>query len=97
MAAEYILEIQTTVSRQLPPQEPAVVTVGTIRGGAKRNIIPDEVKLQLSTRAFSDSVRDKILDSLQKMALGVAIANGVPPDRMPVVTVSKDRSHYCHV
>jgi amidohydrolase len=89
MAAEYILEIQTIVSRQLPPQEPAVVTVGTIRGGTKANIIPDEVKLQLSTRAFSDAARDKILDSLQKMALGVATANGVPPDRMPIVTVSK--------
>jgi amidohydrolase len=89
MAAEYILEIQTIVSRQLSPQEPAVVTVGTIRGGTKRNIIPDEVKLQLTTRAFSDAVRDKILDSLQKMALGVATANGVPPDRMPIVMVSK--------
>ncbi|SPE53334.1 Amidohydrolase [Verrucomicrobia bacterium] len=89
MAAEYILEIQTIVSRQIAPQEPAVVTVGTIRGGTKRNIIPDEVKLELTTRAYSDAVRDKIVDSLQKMALGVATANGLPPDRMPIVTVSK--------
>jgi len=89
MTAEYILDIQTIVSRQIPPQEPAVVTVGTIRGGIKRNIIPDEVKLQLTTRAFSDAVRDKIVDSLQKMALDVATANGLPPDRMPIVTVSK--------
>jgi metal-dependent amidase/aminoacylase/carboxypeptidase family protein len=89
MAAEYILDIQTIVSRQLSPQEPSVVTVGTIHGGTKRNIIPDEVKLQLTIRAFSDAVRDKILDSLQKMALGVATANGLPPDRMPIVTVSK--------
>jgi hippurate hydrolase len=92
MAAEYILDIQTIVSRQIPPQEPAVVTVGTIRGGTKRNIIPDEVKLQLTTRAYSDAVRDKIVDSLQKMALGVATANGLPPDRMPIVTVSKTES-----
>jgi amidohydrolase len=89
MAAEYILDIQTIVSRQLPPQEPAVVTVGTIRGGTKRNIIPDEVKLQLTVRVYSDAVRDKILDSLQRMAMGVATANGVPPDRIPIVTVSK--------
>jgi len=89
MAAEYILDIQTIVSRQLPPQEPAVVTVGTIHGGTKRNIIPDEVKLQLTTRAYSEAVRDKIIDSLQKMALGVATLNGLPPDRMPIVTVSK--------
>jgi amidohydrolase len=89
MAAAYILDIQTIVSRQLPPQDPAVVTVGTIHGGTKRNIIPDEVKLQLTTRAYSDVVRDKIVDSLQKMALGVGTANGLPSDRMPVVTVSK--------
>jgi amidohydrolase len=89
MAAEYILDIQTIVSRQISPQEPSVVTVGTIHGGTKRNIIPAEVKLQLTIRAFSDAVRDKILDSLQKMALGVATANGLPPDRMPIVTVSK--------
>jgi hippurate hydrolase len=89
MAAEYILDIQTIVSRQIPPQEPAVVTVGTIHGGTKRNIVPDEVKLQLTIRAYSESVRDKIVDSLQKMAVGVATANGLPPDRMPIVTVSK--------
>jgi amidohydrolase len=89
MAAEYILDIQTIVSRQIAPQEPAVVTVGTIHGGTKRNIVPDEVKLQLTIRAFSDTVRDKIIDSLQKMALGVATANGLPPDRMPIVSVSK--------
>ncbi len=89
MAAEYILDIQTIVSRQISPQEPAVVTVGTIHGGTKRNIIPDEVRLQLTTRAYSDSVRDKIIDSLHKMAQGVALANGLPPDRAPIVTVSK--------
>ena len=89
MAAEYVLDIQTIVSRQISPQEPAVVTVGSIHGGTKRNIIPDEVKLQLSIRAYSDAVRERILDSLQKMALGVGTANGLPVDRMPIVTVSK--------
>lgn len=88
MAAEYILDIQTIVSRQLPPQQPAVVTVGTIHGGTKRNIIPDEVTLQLTIRSYSDEVREKILDSLDKMAQGVGVANGLPPDRMPVVAVS---------
>jgi hippurate hydrolase len=89
MAAEYVLDIQTIVSRQLPPQQPAVVTVGTIHGGTKRNIIPDEVTLQLTVRAYSDEVREKILDSLDKMAKGLAVANGLPPERMPIVTVSK--------
>ena len=89
MAAEYVLNIQTIVSRQLPPQQPAVVTVGTIHGGTKRNIIPDEVTLQLTIRAYADEVREKILDSLQTMAQGVAVANGLPPDRVPIVSVSK--------
>jgi len=89
MAAEYVLDIQTIVSRQLPPQQPAVVTVGTIHGGTKRNIIPDEVTLQLTVRAYSEEVREKILDSLDKMARGVAIANNMPPERMPIITVSK--------
>jgi len=84
-----VLDIQTIVSRQLPPQQPAVVTVGTIHGGTKRNIIPDEVKLQLTVRAYSEEVRKKILDSLEKIAQGVAVANGLPPERMPVVTVSE--------
>ncbi|MGD0733335.1 MAG: amidohydrolase [Terracidiphilus sp.] len=89
MAAEYILDIQSIVSRQLPPQEPAVVTVGTIHGGTKRNIIPDDVTLQLTVRTYSDQVREKILDSLNKMAQGVTVSNGLPSDRMPIVTVSK--------
>jgi hippurate hydrolase len=89
MAAEYILDIQSIVSRQLPPQQPAVITVGSIHGGSKRNIIPDEVKLQLTVRTYSEVVRKKILDSLDKMAQGVAVANGLPPDHFPVVAVSK--------
>ncbi len=89
MAAEYILDIQTIVSRQIPPQEPAVLTVGTIHGGTMRNIIPSEVKLQLTTRSFDNAVRDKIVDSLRKMALGVATANGLSPDLMPIVTMSE--------
>ena len=53
MAAEYILALQTIVSRQIPPQDPAVVTVGSIHGGSKHNIIPDEVKLAISPSAPS--------------------------------------------
>lgn len=89
MAAEYVMDIRTFVSRQLPAQQPAVVT---LHGGARRNIIADEVTLQLTVRSYSDEVREKILDALQKMARDVAVANGVPPDRMPVVAVSKTGS-----
>ncbi len=89
MAAQFILAIQTIVSRQLPPQQPAVVTVGSIHGGSKHNIIPDEVVLQLTTRCYSDNVRRTILAAIERTARGVALAAGVPEDRAPIVKVSE--------
>jgi len=89
MAAEYILAIQTIVSRERSPFDPAVVTVGSIHGGTKHNIIPDEVHLQLSIRTYKEEVRQQILASLDRIARGVAIASGVPEDRMPIVKASE--------
>ena len=88
MAAEYILAIQTIVSRENPPLDPAVVTVGSIHGGNKHNIIPDEVHLQISVRAYKEEVRLRILASLERIARGIALAAGVPDDRAPIVKVS---------
>lgn len=87
MAAEYIMQIQTIVSRQTLPLDPAVVTVGSIHGGSKNNIIPDEVTLGLTVRAFSEDVRENILTSLKRIANGVAMSAGVPADRMPTLRV----------
>jgi amidohydrolase len=92
MAAQYVLALQTIVSRQTPPLEPAVVTVGSIHGGSKNNIIPDEVVLQLTVRAFNEDVRRNILASLDRMARGIALAAGVPDDRAPVVKVFEAES-----
>ncbi|RXH58593.1 M20 metallopeptidase family protein [Granulicella sibirica] len=92
LAAEYIVQIQTIVSREEDPREPAVVTVGSIHGGTKRNIIPDEVKLELTTRAFSDQSRQVILDGLKQIALGIGTTAGLPPERMPTVTVQENES-----
>ncbi len=89
MAAEFILLAQTIVSRQTDAQSPAVLTVGTIHGGLKRNIIPDEVKMQLTLRAYCEPVRLHMIDAIRSTANGVAIAYGVAPDRMPIVTVSE--------
>jgi hippurate hydrolase len=86
MSAQFINAIQTIVSRQTPPQEPAVVTVGSIHGGTKRNIIPDQVVMLLTVRTFSDQVRRNILADLTRTAQGVALAAGVPEDRAPIVT-----------
>jgi len=92
MAAEYVLALQTIVSRETLPLEPAVVTVGSIHGGSKNNIIPDEVVLQLTIRAFNEDVRESILSSLTRKARAVALAAGVPDDRAPVVKVFDNES-----
>jgi amidohydrolase len=89
MAAEFVVLAQSIVSRQVNPQQPAVLTVGTIHGGAKRNIIPEEVIMGLTLRTYSDKVRDQIIAAIRRMAEGIAIGYGVPSDRMPIVTVSQ--------
>jgi metal-dependent amidase/aminoacylase/carboxypeptidase family protein len=86
------VQLQTIVSRQEDPRDPAVVTVGDIHGGTKRNIIPYEVKMELTTRAFSDKARQIILDGIQRTAQGVALSAGVPADRAPIVKVLDDES-----
>jgi hippurate hydrolase len=92
LAALFITQLQTIVSREEDPQDPAIVTVGSIHGGAKRNIIPDEVKLELTTRYFSETGRKTILDGIRQMASGVATSAGLPPDRFPTVTILENES-----
>jgi hippurate hydrolase len=92
MAAEFVVQLQTIVSRQENPRDPAVVTVGDIHGGTKRNIIPNEVKLELTTRAFTDPSQQIILDGIQRTAQGVALSAGVPADLAPIVTIIPNES-----
>ena len=89
MAAEFIMALQTIVSRETVPTDPAVVTVGSIHGGTKYNIIPDEVRLQLTIRAFKPEVRQHILDALVRVANGITLAGGITADRAPVVKVNE--------
>ena len=89
LAAEFVLVAQTIVSRQIDPQQPAVLTVGTIHGGTRNNIIPDEVTLGLTLRTYSPVVRDQILADLRRTANGLAEAYGIPADRMPTVTITE--------
>jgi amidohydrolase len=90
LAAEMINAWQTIVSRENNPLDPIVITVGSIHGGTKRNIIPDEVQMQLTVRTYKKEVRDKALAAIDRIARQIAAAAGVPPDRAPVVTVRKD-------
>jgi amidohydrolase len=90
LAAEVINAWQTIASRENNPLDPIVVTVGSIHGGTKRNIIPDEVKMQLSVRTYKKQVRDKALAAIDRIAREIAAAAGIAPERAPVVTVRKD-------
>jgi amidohydrolase len=87
IAAQIILALQTIVSRENSPLDPAVVTIGSIHGGTKRNIIPDEVVLQLTIRTYKEEVRQHILASIERIAKNLALAAGVPDDRAPIINV----------
>jgi amidohydrolase len=89
VAAEIVLALQTIVSRENSPLDPAVITVGSIHGGSKHNIIPDEVNLQLTVRAYREEVRQRMLASIERITKGIALAAGIPADRAPIVIVSK--------
>ncbi len=92
LAAEFITQLQTIVSREEDPLSPTVVTVGTIHGGTKRNIISDQVKLELTTRSFSDKSRTTVLTGLETMAAGLTVSAGLPPEKAARVTVLEDES-----
>jgi len=89
LAAEFVLVAQTIVSRQIDPQQPAVLSIGTIHGGTKNNIIPDEVTLGLTLRTYSAAVRDQVIAAVRRTAQGLAEAYGIPADRMPVITLGE--------
>ncbi|MGA3089731.1 MAG: amidohydrolase [Terriglobales bacterium] len=85
IAARTIMSWQTIVSREIDPQEPAVVTVGAIHGGTKNNIIPDEVVMQLTVRSYKDDVRKHLLAAIERIAVAEAAAAGAP--KKPLVEV----------
>jgi len=88
LAAQLVLALQTIRSREINPQDAAVVTVGSFHAGTKHNIIPDEARLQLTIRSYKPEVRLKIISSIERIARGLAEAAGIPPERAPTVTVS---------
>ena len=87
LASRIVVALQTLVSRENSPFDPAVVTVGSFQGGTKHNIIPDDANLQLTVRSYTPEVRRKLLDGIARITRGEAIAAGIPEDRMPVVKV----------
>jgi hippurate hydrolase len=88
LASAIVMRLQTLVSRELNPTDSAVVTVGSFQAGSKHNIIPDEARLQITVRSYSDAARKQLLEGIARIARGEAIAAGMPQDKMPKVTVA---------
>jgi len=90
LSAQIVIALQGLVSRELAPLEPGVVTVGSIHGGSKHNIIPDEVHLQLTVRANSEKTRAKLLAGIQRIAEGLARTAGLSGDLLPKIELSTE-------
>jgi hippurate hydrolase len=87
IAAQTIMALQTIASREVKATDPVIVTVGSIHGGTKHNIIPDEVTLQLTVRTYKEDVRKQVLASIERIVKGTAMAAGVPKELEPTVTL----------
>jgi amidohydrolase len=90
LASEIVLALQTIVSREIDPLESAVVTVGSIHGGAKRNVISDKVMLQLTLRSYSDDVRKHLIEAIHRMCDGLGRAAGLPENLLPVISMTEE-------
>ena len=89
LASRIVVALQTLVSRENNPLEPAVLAVGSFHAGTKSNIIPDEAKLALTVRNYTPETRKLLLDGIRRIARGEAIAAGLPEDKMPVVEIEE--------
>lgn len=90
IASQMVMAFQTIVSREVSPFEPAVVTVGYIKGGTKHNIIPAEVEMGLTVRSFNDDLHSKIIESIKNKSKSIALSYGLPENRLPEVTISDE-------
>lgn len=90
VASRIVGALQTLVSREIDPQDPAVVTVGSFQAGFKHNIIPDKANLLLTVRSYSDETRAKLLAGIKRIAEGEAVTAGLPKDKMPIVRTRDD-------
>lgn len=90
LASQIVLALQTIVSREVAAQDSAVVTVGSIHGGTKHNIIGEEVKLQLTVRSYSDETRDMLLASIKRIAENMGRVAGLPDDKLPTVEIKDE-------
>lgn len=90
LSAQIVTALQTIVSRELSPLEPAVLSVGSIHGGHKHNVIPDQVTMQLTLRSYTAEVRLQMIEAIKRITENLAIAARIPDDKMPEVAVKKE-------
>jgi len=88
IASQIVVSLQSVVSREIDPLQGRVISVGSIHGGVRGNIIPEYVDLALTVRADTPEVRTQLLDGIDRVARNTALALGVPQDKLPVVTRS---------
>ncbi|WP_289098272.1 amidohydrolase [uncultured Pseudoalteromonas sp.] len=92
IASRIVLALQTITSRELSPLEPSVITVGSIHGGSKHNVISDEVKLQLTLRSYNPEVRLQQIAAIKRISKGIALSAGLDESLAPQVYVHEDES-----
>lgn len=92
IAARTVLALQTITSRELSPLEPSVITVGSIHGGSKHNVISDEVKLQLTLRSYNPDVRSAQIAAIKRITAGIAQSAGLNESNYPAIYVHEDES-----
>ncbi|QVM82442.1 amidohydrolase [Novosphingobium decolorationis] len=86
LASSIVMKLQTLASREIDPKDPVVVTVGSFHAGTKHNVISSSAKLELTVRSYSDETRAKLLEGIQRIARGEALAAGVPEEDLPEVS-----------
>lgn len=92
IASRIVLDLQTIVSREISPLEPVVVTVGSIHGGTRPNIIPDEVDLELTLRYYSYEAIEKVISAIKRISKSAAEMAGMPEDQLPLVEIEESET-----
>jgi amidohydrolase len=85
IGAQIVVALQTVVARELSPREPGVITVGVFRAGTKRNVIGEQARLELTVRSDSTATRERLLAAIERIAINVGRAGGLPEDRLPYI------------
>jgi amidohydrolase len=89
IASQIVVGLQSIISREKGPLDAGVITVGAFHAGQKHNIISEYADLQVTVRANSKEVRDKLIASIERVAVNTGRAHGLPEDKLPVVKVTE--------